>query len=204
MTLYSYIVAHDTGFSPNPFFSYCTLACCKPEIRRRAQKGDWIVGLTPKAQGNNIVYFMRVDEVMEFGHYWNDKRFRQKRPRYDKDVRLRCGDNIYEPLPNGGFRQLRSMHSDEEHENTKNKEHDLGGKHVLSSETFAYFGRKPLTLPPELERLIVARGHRSRFSDGVKGQFLKLVSQLRLGVHAPPRDWPKDDKSWKSTACGSR
>ena len=127
MTLYSYIVTHDTGFSPKPFFGYCMLACCKPEIRGKAQVGDWIVGLTPKAQRNKVVYFMRVDEVLEFGRYWNDRRFRQKRPRHDKDVRLRCGDSIYEPLPNGGFRQLRSMHSDGEHEHSRNKS-DLGGK----------------------------------------------------------------------------
>ena len=28
--LYSYIVATDSGFSPNPFHGFCTLACCKP------------------------------------------------------------------------------------------------------------------------------------------------------------------------------
>jgi len=204
MTLYSYIVTHDTGFSPNPFFGYCTLACCKPEIRRKAQVGDWIVGLTPKAQGYRIVYFMRVDEVMEFGRYWSDRRFRQKRPRYDKDVLLRCGDNIYEPLPDGNFRQLQSMHSNGAHENPTKKEHDLGGKSVLVSENFAYFGSKGLDLPPELERLIVGRGHRSRFSDDVKTSFFELVSRSRLGVHASPRRWPEDDSSWKGPACGSR
>jgi hypothetical protein len=47
MKLYCYIVTHDTGFSPNPFHGYCTLACCKPTIRRTAKEGDWVVGLTP-------------------------------------------------------------------------------------------------------------------------------------------------------------
>jgi len=80
MKLYSYVVMHDTGFAPNPFFGYCTLACCKPEIRRSAQKGDWVVGLTPKAKGNRIVYFMRVDDVMEsFADYWADRRFGVKK-----------------------------------------------------------------------------------------------------------------------------
>jgi len=81
MKLYSYIVKHDTGFSPNPFHGYCTLACCKPAIRRTAQKGDWVVGLTPKKDGNRIVYFMRVDEnPLTFTQYWNDRRFKAKRP----------------------------------------------------------------------------------------------------------------------------
>ena len=48
MNIYSYVVTHDTGFAPNPFHGYCTLACCKPRIRSRAAVGDWVVGLTPK------------------------------------------------------------------------------------------------------------------------------------------------------------
>lgn len=177
VTLYSYVVTHDTGFSPNPFLGYCTLACCKPEIRKHAKKGDWIVGLTPKPQGNKIVYFMRVDETMDFQRYWSDGRFRQKRPRYDKDVQVRCGDNIYEPLPNGEFRQLRSMHSNGEAEDSERKAHDLGGMYVLVSETFAYFGSKALTLPPELSDLAVGRGHKCRFSDAVKAEFMQLVGE---------------------------
>jgi hypothetical protein len=204
MTVFSYIVMHDTGFSPNPFFGYCTLACCKPEIRRKAQAGDWIVGLTPRAQGNKIVYLMRVDEVLDFGRYWSDARFRQKRPRYDKDVRLRCGDNIYEALANGEFRQLPSMHSDGEREHAGNKNHDLGGDNVLISEAFAYFGSKPLTLPPELEFLIVGRGHRSRFSDAEKTRFVEFTRQLGFGIHSSPRHWPEKDTSWKGAACGCR
>ncbi|HEY3443634.1 MAG TPA: hypothetical protein VGK29_22945 [Paludibaculum sp.] len=204
MKLYSYIVSHDTGFAPNPFFGYCTLACCKPGIRRTANVGDWIVGLTSKGEGNKIVYFMRVDEVLGVDDYWNDKRFRQKRPRYDKELRLRCGDNIYDPLPNGDFRQLRSMHSDGERERPEKKAKDLGGKNVLISETFAYFGSKPLPLPQELESLIVARGHRSHFTDDVKEEVRRLVSQSALGVHAAPHDWPQDEFSWKGADCSRR
>ena len=32
----------DYGFAPNPYFGYCTLATCKPVIRRCAGVGDWI------------------------------------------------------------------------------------------------------------------------------------------------------------------
>jgi hypothetical protein len=204
VTLYSYIVKHDNGFSPNPFFGYCTLACCKPEIRRRAEAGDWIIGLAPKAQGNKIVYFMRVDEIIGFEHYWSDRRFRQKRPQYDRGTRHRCGDNIYEPIPNGDFRQLQSLHSHGQNEHAKNKEHDLGGKRVLISETFAYFGSKALALPLELSALRVGRGHKCRFSDEVKTEFLQLVSRSGLGIHASPRHWPSGDETWKIAACDNR
>jgi hypothetical protein len=81
LMLYSYIVRHDSGFAP--FFGYCTLACCKPGIRKYAKKGDWIVGLTPRHRGigNRIVFFMEVEESLSFDDYWRDPRFQQKRPK---------------------------------------------------------------------------------------------------------------------------
>lgn len=202
MKLYSYIVKHDTGFSPNPFHGYCTLACCKPSIRCTAKMGDWVVGLTPKRDGNRIVYLMRVDESPKtYAEYWCDKRFIVKRPRYDDGVLAKCGDNIYEPQ-DSGYRQLRSMHSDEESENPENKAHDLGGKYVLVSETFAYFGSEPQALPPELTVLVPGRGHRSRFSDEVKAAFLVFTRTVKFGVHAQPRHWKEGDMSWKAVDCG--
>ena len=52
MTLYSYVVEHDTGYAPNPDSGVCSLCRCKfresPVSRRNivelAKKGDWIVG----------------------------------------------------------------------------------------------------------------------------------------------------------------
>ncbi len=75
MKLYSYIVTHDTGFSPNPFWGYCTLADCKPAIRRTAEVGDWIVGLSPKPTGNRMVFAMQVDEILSYADYYHDERF---------------------------------------------------------------------------------------------------------------------------------
>lgn len=147
MTLYSYVVKHDTGFAPNPFHGYCTLACCKPAIRRTAGEGDWVVGLTPKGTGSRIVYFMRVDEAPKtFAEYWSDSRFIAKRPHYDDGLLAKCGDNIYKPK-GAGYRQLPSMHSNRELESPENKKRDLDGKYVLISETFSYFGSKPRELP---------------------------------------------------------
>lgn len=202
MTLYSYVVTHDTGFSPNPFHGYCTLACCKPAIRRTAEKGDWVVGLTPKSLGNRIVYFMRVDESPKtYAEYWSDRRFIAKRPRFDSGVLAKCGDNIYEP--NGSdYRQLRSTHSNGEEEDADNKAHDLRGEHVLVSDTFAYYGSKPRELPPELAPLIAKRGHRCRFSDDVIGAFLSFIRKVKSGIHAPPRQWEEGDTSWRHTGCG--
>lgn len=200
MTLYSYIVTHDTGFSPNPFFGYCTLACCKPAIRRKAKCGDWVVGLTPKADGNRIVFFLQVDDIKGFDQYWRDKRFERKKPRFDATVARKRGDNAYVPKQSGGYRQLPCRHSDGKQENAKKKEHDLSGRQVLISETFAYFGSKPRQLPPELKPLIVGIGHRCRFSDEEKDAFLRFAGSLRSGVYAAPHIWPTGDDSWKFAA----
>ena len=54
MKLYSYIIKSDLGFSPNPFWGKCTLACCKPVIRKTAKPGDWVVGIRGKFLYNKL------------------------------------------------------------------------------------------------------------------------------------------------------
>ena len=39
MKLSAYIVSTDAGLAPNPFWGVCTLAVCKPRIRRFAEVG---------------------------------------------------------------------------------------------------------------------------------------------------------------------
>ncbi len=200
MKLFSYVVTHDTGFSPNPFHGYCTLACCKPAIRRTAQKGDWIIGLTAKSKGNRIVYMMQVDEVEGLGEYWFDRRFERKKPQFNGDLAQRCGDNIYEPKDKGRFHQIPSLHSDEKciaRENAETKIRDLSGRNVLISESFAYFGDCARDLPRGLRSLIVERGHRCRFSEEVLTEFISFVKTLRFGVYAAPTKWKTGDDSWK-------
>jgi hypothetical protein len=198
MRLFSYIVKHDTGFSPNPFWGYCTLADCKPTIRRTANVGDWIVGLSPKASGNKVVYAMEVDEILDYSAYFRDTRFRKKIPDYS-DGRIVCktGDNIYERLSEGRFRQLRSTHSNGEEENPRTKAHDLKGLYVLMGKRFHYFGSAGLELPAHLKELKVGRGHRCRFSQQTVSNFLTFISAYDQGVLAPPTRWPIDDKSWR-------
>ena len=51
MVIHTYVVQHDKGFAPNPFWGICTLACCKPRIRAKASVGDIILGFDrPKLQ----------------------------------------------------------------------------------------------------------------------------------------------------------
>ena len=60
--IYSYKLSRDYGFAPNPFHGICTLATCKPQIRKGAQVGDLIIGCGSKElkmQGK-IIFAMRV------------------------------------------------------------------------------------------------------------------------------------------------
>lgn len=46
--LFSYTIPIDDGSAPNPFRGMCSLAICKPGIRRTAEEGDWVAGLGSK------------------------------------------------------------------------------------------------------------------------------------------------------------
>ena len=198
MKLHSYIVTDDAGFSPNPFWGYCTLADCKPAIRRTAQVGDWIVGLSRKAEGNRLIYAMEVEEVLPYANYHRDKRFAAKIPDYGRrEAVWRCGDNIYRPLPSGGFQQLQSMHSSGMRENPEKKAHDLGGVYVLISKRFWYFGSRALELPAELAELKVGRAHKNRFPPHIVSAFLEFIREQPTGVRAGPSVWPDGDESWR-------
>lgn len=114
MRLYVYVLTHDTGFAPNPFHGYCTLATCKPVIRRGADIGDWVVGVgsTQNGQEGQLIYAMRVEEAMSFEEYWTDPRFQLKKPALTGDQEFRCGDNIYHRDPaTGDWIQAPGYHS---------------------------------------------------------------------------------------------
>jgi len=46
---YRYIIDHDTGYAPNPFFGYMTLACCKPCLENTRGIRKWITNEMLKA-----------------------------------------------------------------------------------------------------------------------------------------------------------
>ena len=115
--LFVYVVVHDTGFAPNPFSGYCTLATCKPGIRRSARVGDWIAGIgsVQRGQEGKLVFAMRVAETMCFDEYWHDTRFVRKRPNRYGGAEQRCGDNIYHRDPGTGhWIQVAGYHSHED------------------------------------------------------------------------------------------
>lgn len=155
-----------------------------------------MVGLSPKCHGYNLVYAMKVEEALSTAAYWYDVRFQKKRPNFETPLGS-LGDNIYEPLDNGGFRQHRSHHStinakfrpgdarrytDAEAEEAKKR--DLSVKRVLVATEFAYFGPdNPQELDDELRNAMsVGRGYRSRFSPDVLRKWHAYIASLPRGL----------------------
>src|SRR5438105_4647332 len=68
MKLSAYIISVDSGFAPDPFGHHCTLACCKPTIRSRAEPGDIIVGTAAAhfPHAGRLIYAMHVREVLPY------------------------------------------------------------------------------------------------------------------------------------------
>lgn len=200
LRLHSYVVKRDYGFAPNPFYGFCTLATCKPIIRRTALVGDWIVGTGSKEQDREgrIVYAMRVGETMSYDEYWKDRRFRDKRPNLRGSKKQAFGDNIYSRDKTGRWRQVDSHHSlSDGTPNQRNIDHDTQSDRVLISDTYVYWGGSGPLIPKRLRRfqgfdLCGGRGHKNSFPEQMITEFVAwLQTQGETGYCGVPLDWTK-------------
>ena len=194
--LYSYIVARDYGFAPNPFFGFCTLATCKPQIRKRAKIGDWIIGTGSKSKGRDgyLVYAMRITEAMSFGEYWTDHRFRRKRPDMYTSMKKAFGDNIYyRDESTSEWCQIDSHHSHADgSQNERNIRNDTQVDRILISDDFIYWGGIGPLLPRFRGETVChgTQGHRCRFPQEVVGDFIAWVrSSNERGYCGTPLEW---------------
>ena len=200
-SLFSYVVRYDSGFAPNPFHGYCTLATCKPRIRKHAQVGDWVVGTGSNARGvwrgGYLVYAMRVTEVLSTGEFWNDPRFEKKKPNLLYNWVTASGDNIYEPLGQDCWRQLSSYHSNED--GSRRNDHvrrDTGVERILVSDEFVYFGAEGPQLPAQfldggsVQLICLHRNYRRVRSEPVIAAFENWIMSLaKTGFQGKPWDW---------------
>lgn len=148
--LYSYTMDRDYGFAPNPFFNFCTLATCKPDIRKKAKIGDWVVGTGGKNTNlpGKLIYAMKVTEKLEFTQYWNNSTFADKKPRFDASLKYGYGDNIYRQSNTNMWLQARSHHSNKGGTcNQSNLKKDTSAPHVLISDDFGYWGNNAIDIP---------------------------------------------------------
>jgi hypothetical protein len=172
--LYTYCITHDSGSAPNPFWGICTLAICKPTIRRTAKIGDWVVGTGSKEFGfeNQVVYAMKITKILSIEDY--DNYCRTQRPEKipvwrTTDPKLRMGDCIYD-YSKGEPILRTSVHKEE------NVKTDLGGENVLLSDHFYYFGSKPIPLPTYLLPIVKqGQGHKSLFNESYEDKFIDWI-----------------------------
>lgn len=198
MRLYSYVVARDFGFAPNPFHGWCTLATCKPKIRSAAAIGDWVVGTGAKTRygfSGRLLYAMRIDEAFDFDAYWSDRRFVCKRPMLCGSLKQIYGDNIYHKQ-GAEWLQADSHHSLEGGSpNPRNIERDTSVDRVLASCHFAYFGSSAIHIPNRFrgagsQNIVCSgRGHRVVSGSLVEG-FLEWFEGIGLsGIHGMPLEF---------------
>ena len=200
MKLFSYVVARDYGFAPNPFFGVCTLATCKPEIRKSAGIGDWVIGTGSKMQNRDgqLVFAMCVSEAMTYDEYWSDDRFFRKRPNFLGSLKQAYGDNIYYRDDFGEWVQQHSHHSHEDGTpNIKNIRRDTKANRVIVGLDYIYWGGNGPLIPKKFRNykgrdVCGARGHQCKFPEDLVRDFIEWLTPLeQTGCLGRPLNWPE-------------
>jgi hypothetical protein len=204
--LFSYCIPVDDGAAPNPYWGYCTLAICKPGIRRAAQVGDWVIGTGSRRSpigdvSRHLVYAMQITDKLRMEEYdaWAKCQCPRKIPQWTaRDHRHRLGDAIYDfCVSPPSVRD--SVHG--EH----NRRRDLSGKFVLISNSFIYWGDRPKRLPRALWPLAQQRqGHRSHSNAALLKPFLKWFDSLDLRRNSPLGKPQVQVFADRSQACQAR
>jgi hypothetical protein len=149
-----------------------------------------------------VVYAMQVTTTMSMVDYdaWTQDHLPKKVPNwFSRDHRRRLGDSIYD-FSVDPPRQRGKVHG------PGNVEVDLGGKCVLLSQHFYYFGDHAVALPPELLGIVKqGQGHRSWSNEPYADRFVDWIQSTGSGpgIHGQPQlDLFKDDRSAAACADG--
>jgi hypothetical protein len=200
--IFSYVIEHDLGFAPNPFHGICTLACCKPYIRKYAREGDYIIGTAAADTPihGHMSYWMRVSKIIAFDEYWKDPQFLAKRPDMRGGRMYRYGDNIYyRDAASSEYRTIDSFHSEAHgRPSPDNLRADTGTTELLLlGDDFAYWGIDGQEIPEALRKVFVAkRYHKCRFPpDKVKAFLSWLEAVPGRGLLGRPAHWRNRKKA---------
>ena len=190
--LYSYVVEHDTGHAPNPYFGVCTLCRCKfrtdptkpRNVVEQAGEGDWVVGTggsNPRRSAGNgrLVYAMRVGEKLTREEYFGDDRFAKKKPSATGAHAKRRGDNV---TPADDFEKFRQF--------------------ALISSHFYYFGASAVRIPEKFSALEKkGPGFKCRFDPAFIASFIRWLEKNRKpGKYAEPcQSEPRRERKCKSS-----
>ena len=192
LNFYSYKLVRDYGFAPNPFGGICTLATCKPHLRKKAKINDWIIGTGAVTTGleHQLIYLMQVTNKITFEEYWQNNLYTFKKVVLNGSLIQMHGDNIYFKK-NGIWFQTESQHSYYDSINQANLENDLSGEYVLTSNYFFYFGSQHFKVPEEfLNICCTSRDYTKSENSNVGKKFVEWVAnKYSIGVHGDPTDW---------------
>lgn len=147
MMVRSYVITTDRGSAPNYESPFTTLAICKPRIRKKARKGELIIGFngrTLSPERNSVCWAGIVSEVLTFCEYWLDPRFDSKKPDQSQ-----APDNIYCDTPHGLVQIENSSHG------SSNIDTDLSGLNVLIFSDVWHFGPNYVPLNSRFSKLYV-------------------------------------------------
>ena len=185
--IFSYIVARDYGFAPNPFHGICTLATCKPKLRDKAEVGDLIIGTgsAENKKSGELVFAMRVNEALSFDEYWNDPRFLNKKPKFTS-LKRAYGDNVYHTSPDtGAWIQEDSHHSFENGvQNVDNLSRDTSANKVLLAVDFVYWGGSGPKVPARFRNwngndLCAGRGYKRHFPEDLVSEVFEWYGNIQ-------------------------
>lgn len=199
MAVYTYRITFDAGSAPNPFWGICTLAICKPAIRRVARRGDWVLALGAKEMRHGslrsgrvidrlgtLVCAMQVYDPIPWAEY--DRSYPQKRPAVGHaDWRCWLGDNLYNHSARPPI-QRDGVHS------THEQDKDLRGRYVLVARKFLYCGSDVEPIPEPL--LSLARAYsrdRRKWVGPEEEAWLRWLAAVDLEWNRPlarPHFWP--------------
>jgi hypothetical protein len=140
---------------------------------------------------------MQVDEKVTFDDYWNDPRFKRKRPDRRGSLKYRYGDNVYHRSAAGNWLQEDCRHSLEDGSpNPDHVERDTSANSVLVATRFTYWGGQGPQLPPEMRNWggvdlgEPGRDHSYKpYTPDMIKAFVVWVDQLPAGYQFPPVDW---------------
>jgi hypothetical protein len=198
MEYFSYVVEHDYGLAPNPFGGYCTLAVCKPDIRKNINLniGDWIIGTGSQKlkKLNHLIFAMQLEEKLTFDGYWEDKRFQYKKPIINGSLVQMYGDNFYHKnSKTQEWIQEVSAHSTVQKE--KHLIKDTSSEIVLISQKFYYLGDQSLLIPQEFNEICKKRqGMKYKGLNEVGAKVINWLSKnSKNGISGDPLNWKEYD-----------
>ena len=140
---------------------------------------------------------MRVTEILTFQEYWDDVRFRAKRPDLDGSLEEACGDNLYRRDPaSGRWLHIPAYHCDFGYDAVKIPDIDR----VLVSDDYVYWGGNGPPLPEfgGYNLCKEGRNYLVKFPEEVAEEFVAWIRRLQCagetGLCGNPMDLNMSEK----------